>query len=1013
MKAEQKVPVAASLVVLLLLCLPTIVVLSNPAGAASGSSTGPHLGFWLQESNIFAYSSSTFFNTMFLTPPYPSSIEVMIFAIQQAQTNSQGCTTSSGYIGQSLTYWGQVAQMADSYPNIKLIFEISFDASNGGANNGAGTYGLSCFNSMVQSLAQYSSVYGIGVEGEYTTPQSTAIYSSAYADVTNAGKYFINYYANPGMIPAGGYDITHTNFPGGDAGGYDQVGSIQNADAQTIGLDSGYYASYEFPSTVTCPIGSSAITSATAGWNQCVVSTELSAARSFSPASARQFLEIDVGFSSSGSFTGVSGQSTTQVWDNPTLRNWIWTDSNYQGNFVLSTAGSGSTTTSSTTSSTSSTSTTRTTSSTSTTSTTVRLLPPATSTTSTRATTSTSSSATSSTTTASTSSASGSYSLSTFVTCPVGIQYCGNASPIGSGNYNGGSQVNVTAYPYGGYLLGSWSICTSTCQSYYSNPLTITMTANTMATANFVAVVTSTTTSTTSTSTTSTSSVSSTQTSTTTTSTSHSTSSTSTTSTTSSVSQTDPDTTTTTTTGPTQSGTSYFTFSVQGGCPVNGVGSYPAGSTATVQFTGVCDRNTGTGLRVTSWSLDGGKQTPVNTNGTTTLSVVMNAPHTLYLNTVSQYYLSIDYGAQLSMLSVTSPTISGDNFWYDSGTVVTFTGITELQNYTVAGWILDEGNPIAVSGVPDFGASFTMGAPHTLHVLLSLTEPACASGGCDSNPNLDITVQTNSKLSSGMWVDNVHYPTSVTFAWPSGSVHNVTAAEGSSGSTVKTSFSGWSGLSETKARTVVLVVNASGYLTAEYTKEDLVWLNFTDAQGNPLTPQSVTLTGPQGKVELAANLTAWVVQGASYTISSVTWMSWNVVFANESKFSVEQPEALNFNTNVYSQTVKATDAYNLPLEGAAVNITTLNGVSMTASTNSQGLATFRVPMGLFSGTVDYLGVADSIISGSVGSHSYNVTFVLSYPLLATIGAVAATVSTFAVYRLRRKKPIGGPQFFPD
>jgi hypothetical protein len=257
-------------------------------------------------------------------------MEMMIFAILQDETNNNGCSATSPYVSASINYWSQVAQMADSYPNIRLVFEVAFNATSS-------TYGLSCFNTIVQGLSQYSSVYGIGIEGEYTSGKTASTYSVAMGYVTTADKLFINYFAPAGYIPAGGYDITHTNFP---AQG-DQVGTLQDADSQTVGLSSGYYDSFPFPSNFTCPIGpeevaSGALNNEPQGYNQCVVSTELATAASFSPASERQFLELCPGFSSGGSFTGVSGQSTTQLWDNPTLRNWIWTDPSYQGNFVLS-----------------------------------------------------------------------------------------------------------------------------------------------------------------------------------------------------------------------------------------------------------------------------------------------------------------------------------------------------------------------------------------------------------------------------------------------------------------------------------------------------------------------------------------------------------------------------------------------------------------------------------------------------------------------------------------------------
>jgi len=290
----------------------------------------------VQESDIMEqYNATAFFDAMFLTPPYPSSLEVMIFAVLQNQINKEGCSATSGYVGASSDYWGQVAQLADSYPNIRLIYEIAFNASQGYL----GTYGLTCFNTLVQSFAPYPSVYGIGVEGEYTGPAvnlTSGEMQVAMADVTAAGKLFISYYVPTAIIPQGAYDIAHTNFP---AQG-DQLSSLQKADNHTIGLSSGYYDGFAFPSTFTCPIGPNDVangdlTNEPQGYNQCVVTTELSTALSL-PGYERQFLELVPGFSSSGEFVGSSGMVTNQLWDNPVLRGWIWTDPVYAGNFTLS-----------------------------------------------------------------------------------------------------------------------------------------------------------------------------------------------------------------------------------------------------------------------------------------------------------------------------------------------------------------------------------------------------------------------------------------------------------------------------------------------------------------------------------------------------------------------------------------------------------------------------------------------------------------------------------------------------
>ena len=550
-----------------------------------------------------------------------------------------------------------------------------------------------------------------------------------------------------------------------------------------------------------------------------------------------------------------------------------------------------------------------------------------------------------------------------------------------------------------GYNFTSWHICAGSCQIVSANPMHLTLTADTKATALFEPDDNTTTTTTTAT------------TATTTTSSSSTTTTNSTTSTTSSTESTFQPTSTFV--PPHTSSTPSFALTIESACPTTGAGSYFSGSTAIVNITATCDRNGNSGLRVTSWSLDGGSNVTVSTNGTVGMSVTMDAPHTVSVYTTPQYSLTLDYGAQVSMLSLTPPTIPGDYYWYDSGTVVTFMGQVALQGYTVAGWAVDGGNPVSISGVPDFTTSFVMGGPHTLHVLLEPNSASCGSVSCGNNPAKDVTIQTDTKLPSGVWVDGAYYPKSVSFAWQTGSVHNITAIEGGRLASTRTSFTGWSGESDSSSLTIMLTVNETGYLTADYSKEYLVTLAFTDEAGSPISPQSVTLTGPTGAHSLGPNLTAWVEPSTRYAITSAIWMNWNVIMSNDSTFVVSQPSALTFPTSIFTQTVKVTDVYNLPLQGAIVNITTLNGVDATAVTDAQGIAQFRIPVGLFSASVQYLGVSDQITSSTEGSHSYTVSFLLSYPLVGTLVAVSAITATLVFFRLRRKKPLSGLQFFSD
>ena len=424
----------------------------------------------------------------------------------------------------------------------------------------------------------------------------------------------------------------------------------------------------------------------------------------------------------------------------------------------------------------------------------------------------------------------------------------------------------------------------------------------------------------------------------------------------------------------------------------------------------MCERSDGSGIRVTSWSLDGGNSVPVSTNGTTSVTVLMNQSHTIALHTTAQYSLTLDYGAVASLLYVTPPSIPGDNYWYDSGTLVTFAGSVGLNTSKAVAYSLDGTTSTIASGVSGFTTSFLMSGPHSLVVVLSPISPACPSGEC-STP-FSVTIQSGSNLPGGTWVDGKYYPRPVTFSWPGGSVHNVTAVAGGEQPQARTSFDGWTGLVTSGSTTVMLTVNESGYMTARYLKQYLVTLRFSDTAGGSIVPQSVVLAGPSGRETIGDNMSAWVWPGVNYKVSSAQWMGWNVVMDNDSTFSVSQPASLSFTVSVYPQTIKATDAYGQPLQGVLVNIVTLNGMKLSAVTDANGVATFRVPMGLYSATVSYLGVNNQITSASEGSHTFTVSFLLSYPLVATIGAMLAGAFTF-IFLVRRRRTPSGIRASPD
>ena len=125
---------------------------------------------------------------------------------------------------------------------------------------------------------------------------------------------------------------------------------------------------------------------------------------------------------------------------------------------------------------------------------------------------------------------------------------------------------------------------------------------------------------------------------------------------------------------------------------------YNSGISTTVSSNGVYGRSSGTGQRVASWNIDGGSNTDVATAGTvTTSSVSMSTYHTVNFNSVTQYQVTLDAGATAALSSITSATVSGDNYWYDSGTSVTLTlngvyGRSDGSGTRVSGYNVNAGS---------------------------------------------------------------------------------------------------------------------------------------------------------------------------------------------------------------------------------------------------------------------------------------------------------------------------------
>lgn len=89
-------------------------------------------------------------------------------------------------------------------------------------------------------------------------------------------------------------------------------------------------------------------------------------------------------------------------------------------------------------------------------------------------------------------------------------------------------------------------------------------------------------------------------------------------------------------------------------------------------MNGVYGRSGGSGTRISSYKWDSGSSTAESTTGTfTTATVTMSPTHHVNTVTVTQYQVTLDSGATSALNSLTTPAVSGDNYWYDSATSAT------------------------------------------------------------------------------------------------------------------------------------------------------------------------------------------------------------------------------------------------------------------------------------------------------------------------------------------------------
>ena len=297
-----------------LLVLSAVTAFALPS--SSQATPQRHFGFWVSGNVIGPpkYTPTQFADAMFLTPPYPSSAEFMMFGATKDIGEGYTDPATAPDVSHDISNLLGIASVTDSYPSIELNVMVAL--GNLG-NPLAQTY----FDYYVKELASHPSIYSIGLEGEYSSNVTVANETPLMQAVQNAGKQYIDYYKTSGI----GNIISHTNWPMYNNWAYATGPNV-------IGFSAGYDSNFPFPGSCQLPSDPSEINNNYCGWTQAEEQFIIEQA----VGTNYQFIHFTAGADANGSFIDSLGYTTNQMWDNPTLRNWIWADPNYQGNFALS-----------------------------------------------------------------------------------------------------------------------------------------------------------------------------------------------------------------------------------------------------------------------------------------------------------------------------------------------------------------------------------------------------------------------------------------------------------------------------------------------------------------------------------------------------------------------------------------------------------------------------------------------------------------------------------------------------
>jgi len=179
-----------------------------------------------------------------------------------------------------------------------------------------------------------------------------------------------------------------------------------------------------------------------------------------------------------------------------------------------------------------------------------------------------------------------------------------------------------------------------------------------------------------------------------------------------------------------------------------------------------------------------------------------------------------------------------------------------------------------------------------------------------------------------------------------------------------------------------------------------IGFTFTDDSSSVISPSTVTVI-VNGAPKPLNGTSIWEDVSSTVQISSVIWGGEEVAHVTDTAITVSAPQNVTVATRVYEPTVEVRDHLGIPVSGATVALTEVNGTVMRMVTDSIGEARFPpIPLGGFTGTVTSLGIATGFLGDAFLKQRNVVVIPWSYP---EVGVIAFVVVAFVVVSLAARR----------